>query len=168
MNKTSKKWTIGVLILAIVGAVFLATLYFTPYYRVNYTRFDSVKTDFRKSNEYMLDDNVALIISNKIELEKFENVVNQKQTKYDDKFFESKSLIVSIRDGSYYSQSKITKLKIKDNSITVTYGVENDQAVTGPDQVYGIYYIDLIEISNTKIDLTKSANYSITYVDKVM
>ena len=157
MNKISKRWTIGVLILAIVGAAFLATLYFTPYYRVDYTRFSNVKTDFRKSSEYMLDDNVALIISNKTELEK-----------YNDKYFENKSLIVSVRDGSYYSQSKINKLSIKDSSITVTYGVENDQAVTGPDQVFGIYYIDLIEISNTKIDLTKSSNYSINYIDKVM
>ena len=72
MNKISKRWTIGVLILAIVGAAFLATLYFTPYYRVDYTRFSNVKTDFRKSSEYMLDDNVALIISNKTELEKLE------------------------------------------------------------------------------------------------
>lgn len=46
--------------------------------------------------------------------------------------------------------------------------VENDQAVTGPDQVFGIYYIDLIEISNAKIDLTKASNYSINYIDKVM
>lgn len=168
MNKISKRWTIGVLILSIVGAAFLATLYFTPYYRVDYTRFSNVKTDFRKSSEYMLDDNVALIISNKTELEKLENVINQKQNKYDDKYFENKSLIVSVHDGSYYSQSKINKLSIKDSSITVTYGVENDQAVTGPDQVFGIYYIDLIEISNAKIDLTKASNYSINYIDKVM
>ena len=101
-------------------------------------------------------------------MEKLENVINQKQNKYDDKYFENKSLIVSVRDGSYYSQSKINKLSIKDSSITVTYGVENDQAVTGPDQVFGIYYIDLIEISNAKIDLTKASNYSINYIDKVM
>ena len=168
MNKISKRWTIGVLILAIVGAAFLATLYFTPSSRVDSTRFSTVKTAFRKSSDYMLDDNVALIISNKTELEKLENVINQKQNKYDDKYFENKSLIVSVRDGSYYSQSKINKLSIKDSAITVTYGVENDQAVTGPDQVFGIYYIDLIEISNAKIDLTKASNYSINYIDKVM
>lgn len=168
MNKTSKRWTIGVLVLVIVGAIFLTTLYFTPYYRADYTRFNNVKTDFRKSSEYNLNEDSALIITSKTDLEKLETIVNQKQTKYDETFFNKKSLIVSIRDGSYYSQSKITKVKIKDQNITVTYGVENDQSVTGPEQVFGIYYIDLIEISNSKIDESNLQNYKISYIDKVM
>lgn len=159
MNKVSRRFTIGALVIVILGAAFMSFLYFYPYQRVNYTRFANVKTDYR------LADNQIEIIESMSDLENFEKKVNQTETKYSEAFFDRNVLLAAIRNGSYYAQSKVTKVRIGENEAELTYAVENDQNIVGSGNVEGVFFIDLIEVAKSKI---KTSDLKVTYIDKVM
>lgn len=161
MSKVSRRFTIGTLIIAILGAVFMTFLYFHPYDSVTYTKIDYVRTDYRLAN-----DEIAILD----DYEEYDNFIQKTDNvfpKYNSDFFKDKVLIVSIREGILFSQSRIQKVTVKDDQITILYRFENDMVVNDEiESEVDVYYISLIEFKKSSIDTTK--NYKVSYVDKVM
>lgn len=161
MSKVSRRFTIGALVIAVLGAVFMTFLYFYPYDQVNYTKIDYVRTDYRLTN-----DEIA-VLDNYEEYDSFAKQTDRVFPKYNAEFFKDKVLIVSIREGILFSQSRIQKVTVNEDRITILYRYENDMVVNDEiESEEDVYYISLIEFKKSSIDTSKT--YKVSYVDKVM
>ncbi len=168
MNKKEKIYfTIGSCF-SIIGAVFLAFLYFYPYHPVEYYFYkdnatnisakinDLEVTKFEPLEEFSSEIE-SILLDDEDSYNKASTALNINVPKeFNSSFYTKSSILVVSFKGTIMSNSKINKLKLKNNELSLAFSIENDFILDGSstsnDSVYNYYFIPVQTKNITKIN----------------
>ncbi len=170
MNKKEKIYfTIGSCF-SIIGAGFLAFLYFYPYhpvesyfYKNNATNISSKINDIEITKLEPLEEFSSeiefILLEDEESYNKASNALNILIPKeFTSSFYTKSSILIVSFKGTIMSYSKINKLKLKNNELSLAFSIENDFILDGSstpdDSVYNYYFIPIQTKNITKINFT--------------